>query len=39
VAAKQLRTIRRMLRRILGQLDEDVTAAVAALERMPDPPF
>jgi len=40
VAAKQLQTLRRMLRRILAALDEDVTAAVAALERMAEePPF
>jgi hypothetical protein len=39
VAAKQVQALRRMLRRVLSALDEDVTAAVAALERMPDPPF
>jgi hypothetical protein len=39
VAARQVQTIRRMLRRILDALDADVTAAVAALELISPPPF
>jgi hypothetical protein len=34
VAAGQLQAIRRMLRRVLDALDEDVTAAVQAAEAL-----
>lgn len=39
VAAKQLKAIRRMLRRILDGLDEDVTAAVVAMQAIEAAPF
>jgi hypothetical protein len=39
VAARKVQAARRVLRHALDGLDADVTAAVAALERMPDPPF
>jgi hypothetical protein len=38
VAARKVQAARAVLRHALDALDEDVTAAVAALERMP-PPF
>jgi hypothetical protein len=39
VAARKIQAARRVLRHALDGLDADVTAAVAALERLPEPPF
>jgi hypothetical protein len=39
VAARKVQAARRVLRHALDALDADVTAAVAALERMPEAPF
>jgi hypothetical protein len=39
VASRKVQAARRVLRHALDGLDALVTAAVAAIERLPDPPF